>query len=315
MKEILISKNDAGQRLDRFLSKALPLMPASLLQKLIRTKDIKLNGARCERHQRLSEGDVLRVYADESFFERPAPDAAFMHIKNPSLGIVYEDENILLLDKRPGMLSHPDDREFLNTLITHVQAYLYQKGEFDPALENSFMPALCNRIDRGTGGIVIAAKNAEAMRAVNEKIRSREIKKLYLCAVHGHPDPPSGKLEGYLVKDVARNRVRVGSENEDGARHAVTFFRTLARRGPLALLECELMTGRTHQIRAQLASIGHPLLGDGKYGVVRKGSGPPHQALYSYKLVFSFKTGAKPLDYLKDRVFQVEKVDFLDMFY
>lgn len=315
MKQILISKNDAGQRLDRFLSKALPLMPASLAQKLIRTKDIKLNGARCARSQRLREGDVLSIYAHDSFFERPAPDAAYMHVKNPRLGIVYEDENILLLDKHPGILSHPDDFEFVNTLITHVQAYLYKKGEFDPEKENAFLPALCNRIDRGTGGIVIAAKNAAAMRVVNQKIRDREIKKLYLCAVHGYPDPPAGTLEGYLVKDEARNLVRLASPREEGAKRAVTFFRTLARKDGLALLECELMTGRTHQIRAQLAGLGHPLLGDGKYGVTRRGAGPTRQALYSYKLIFGFKTDAGMLSYLRGREFQVETVSFLDLFY
>ena len=181
MREITIGKNDAGQRLDRFVSKSLPLLPPALLQKYIRLKRIKCHGARAQRDQRLQEGDILQLYINDEFFDKPREDNLFLTLFKPSLDIVYEDENLLLLNKRPGLVVHADETEKVNTLINHIQAYLYQKREWNPRWENAFTPALCNRIDRNTGGIVIAAKNAETLRIINEKIRDREIDKRYLC--------------------------------------------------------------------------------------------------------------------------------------
>ena len=180
MRELTIGKNDAGQRLDRFVAKSLPLLPSALLQKYIRLKRIKCNGIRAQRDQRLREGDVLQLYINDEFFDKPREDNLFLTLFKPSLTIVYEDENLLLLDKRPGLVVHADETEKVNTLINHIQAYLYQKREWNPKWENAFTPALCNRIDRTTGGIVIAAKNAETLRIINEKIRDREIDKRYL---------------------------------------------------------------------------------------------------------------------------------------
>ena len=177
MKELTVGKNDAGQRLDRFVAKAVPLLPDSLLQKYIRLKRIKVNGKPSKRDLRLSAGDVLMLYINDEFFEAPREDNAWLKIAKPRLNILYEDENILLADK------HSAGKWDYNTLIANIQAYLAQKGEWHPKEENSFCPALCNRIDRNTGGIVIAAKNAEALRILNEKIRDREIEKYYLCAV------------------------------------------------------------------------------------------------------------------------------------
>ena len=177
MREFTIGKNDAGQRLDRFLSKAMPLLPPALLQKYIRIKRVKCNGGRCQRDQRLQEGDVLSLYINDEFFEQPREDNLFLTLFQPKLDILYEDENILLVDKRPGLVVHADETEKVNTLINHIQAYLYQKREWNPKWENAFAPALCNRIDRNTGGIVIAAKNAEALRILTAKIRDREITK------------------------------------------------------------------------------------------------------------------------------------------
>lgn len=317
MKEFTIGKNDSGQRLDRFVGKAVPLLPESLLQKYIRLKRIKVNGRGSKRDCRLNEGDIISLYINDEFFETPREENAYLKVGSPKLEIVYEDENILLADKKPGVLCHSAGTWDYNTLIAHIQAYLAKKGEWDPKRENAFTPALCNRIDRNTGGIVIAAKNAESLRILNEKIRDREIEKYYLCAVQGRPKPSEGRLENFLFKDASKNQVFIKKKNEPGARTAITEYRVLRSAGGLSLVECRLLTGRTHQIRAQMAYAGYPLLGDGKYGVekVNRSYGEKGQALYSYKLVFDFPTGAGILDYLRGREFVVSKVDFAEKYF
>ena len=317
MKELMIGKNDAGQRLDRFVGKSVPLLPESLLQKYIRLKRIKLNGKGAKRDIRLSDGDCIQLYINDEFFEKPKEENSYLKVGKPRVSIVYEDENILLADKKPGVLCHSAGQWDYNTLIANIQAYLAQKGEWRPKEENSFAPALCNRIDRNTGGIVIAAKNAEALRIINEKIRDREIEKYYLCLVHGRPSPPSGRLENFLFKDASKNQVYVKSKSEPGARTAVTEYKTIRSKGPLSLVECHLLTGRTHQIRAQMSYAGWPLLGDGKYGSERfnKTYGETGQALYSYKLLFSFPTDAGMLNYLRGREFSVDSVDFVEKYF
>ena len=317
MKEIQIRKNDAGQRLDRFVGKAVPLLPESLLQKYIRLKRIKRNGKGAKRDVRLVEGDVLQLYINDEFFERPTEQNAWLKIATPRLDIVYEDENILLADKKPGVLCHSAGEWSWDTLISNIQAYLRQTGQWDPKAENAFTPALCNRIDRNTGGIVIAAKNAEALRILNEKIRDREIEKFYLCAVSGRPRPASGRLENYLFKDAKKNQVFIKDKPEPGCKTAVTEYRVLCSKGQLSLVECRLLTGRTHQIRAQMAHAGWPLLGDGKYGRERfnKDFGENGQALYSYRLRFEFPTDAGVLEYLRGKEFQVERVDFAEKYF
>ena len=316
MKEITIGQNDAGQRLDRFLGKAVPLLPASLAQKYIRIKRIKCNGARAERDTRLKAGDVLQLYINDEFFDEPREDNAYLTVAAPKLNIVYEDSHILLVDKRPGLAVHPHDgAEYGRTLIDHIQAYLYQKREWSPRGENSFVPALCNRIDRNTGGIVIAAKTAEALRVMNQKIKDRELDKRYLAIVEGTPRPPRGSLKGFLFKDAKKNRVFVTDTPQPGAKTCQTNYITLCSSQGLSLVECELITGRTHQIRAQFAHAGHPLLGDGKYGKLNKRFDRNYQALYSYKLTFQFTTDAGELSYLNGKSFQVEKVDFVEEYF
>ena len=313
MKELSIGKNDVGQRLDRFVSKSVPLLPASLLQKYIRLKRIKVNGKRAERDTRLCEGDLVQLYINDEFFDTPKQENAYLTVSAPKLNIVYEDENILLVDKKPGQAVHPyDGSEYGKTLIDHIQAYLYAKREWRPREENSFTPALCNRIDRNTGGIVVAAKNAEALRILNDKIRDREIAKYYLCIALGRVEPPKGCIECFLRKDEKSNTVRVYHRPVPEGRSAVTLYQTLRTRGELSLLEVELLTGRTHQIRASMADLGHPLLGDGKYGIgsVNRKYGETQQALYSYRLRFEFPTDAGILEYLRGREFQVDEVPF-----
>lgn len=315
MKEIQIRKNDAGQRLDRFVGKAVPLLPESLLQKYIRLKRIKRNGKGAKRDVRLVEGDVLQLYINDEFFERPTEENAWLKIATPRLDIVYEDENILLADKKPGVLCHSAGEWSWDTLISNIQAYLRQSGEWDPKAENAFTPALCNRIDRNTGGIVIAAKTAEALRILNQKIRDRELDKRYLAVVEGTPRPETGVLKGYLFKDAVKNRVFVTDTPQKGAKTCETRYRTLTKRGGLSLVECELITGRTHQIRAQFAHAGHPLLGDGKYGKLDPHADRRYQALYSYRLTFCFTTDAGVLASLNGRSFQVADVEFVKTYF
>ena len=317
MRELTIGKNDAGQRLDRFVAKNLPLLPPALLQKYIRLKRIKVNGGRAQRDQRLQEGDVLQLYINDEFFDKPREDNLFLTLFRPSLDIVYEDENLMLLNKRPGLVVHADETEKVNTLINHIQAYLYQKREWNPRWENAFTPALCNRIDRNTGGIVIAAKNAETLRIINQKIRDREIDKRYLCITVGTPRPPQGEVSCFLLKDEKKKQVAVYHRPVPGGKTAVTRYRTLETRGELSLLEVELLTGRTHQIRATMADLGCPLLGDGKYGdgQVNRRYGETRQALYSYRLTFDFPTDAGLLNYLRGRSFQVESVPFREKYF
>ena len=317
MREFTIGKNDAGQRLDRWLGKTLPLLPAPLAQKYIRLKRVKVNGKGSQRDVRLQVGDLLQLYINDEFFDQPREDNAFLAVFKPKLDIVYEDENLMLLNKRPGLLCHADEHEKVNTLITHIQAYLYQKKEWNPRDEHSFTPALCNRIDRNTGGIVMAAKNAETLRILNQKIKDREIAKFYLAIIHGKMTPPQGKLEGFLLKDENKAQVKVFHKPVPGGKSAATLYKTLKVNRGLSLVECELLTGRTHQIRAQFAAAGHPLLGDGKYGRERdnKQYGRSFQALYSYKLEFTFPTDAGILGYLRGRVFTVENVDFVEEYF
>ncbi len=307
MKEFIIGKNDAGQRLDKFIQKTLTTLPPSLMYKAIRTKKIKVNRKRAEQSQMLCEGDSVQCFlAPEFFAPLEDPDDAYLSIK-PSLNIVYEDENVLLADKKPGMLSHSDEGGDRNTLIDHIKAYLYQKGEYDPDSENSFAPALCNRIDRNTGGIVIAAKNAAALREMNERIKARDVRKYYLCAVHGAMRKQADILTAYLIKDRSTNTVKVYDEPGKGRVKIVTEYKVLKEKNGSSLLEVRLITGKTHQIRSHFSHIGHPLLGDGKYGVNRddKKQGYRFQALYSYRVVFDFPSGV--LSYLNGKEFRVDE--------
>ena len=221
-----------------------------------------------------------------------------------------------MLDKKVGVLSHPDNNEYTDTLITRVTRYLYEKGEYDPENEHAFAPALVNRIDRNTCGIVIAAKTAQALRVLNQKMKDRELHKYYLCIAHGKFTKPQGTLEGYLFKDEKKNKVFISEKSTVGSKSISTKYKVLDYKDGLSLVEIELLTGRTHQIRAHLASVGHPLLGDGKYGTnaINKGTSYKKQALCSYKLVFDFKTDAEDLNYLNGKAFELKDIWFVDEF-
>lgn len=316
MKSFTITKNDANQRLDKFITKVCPTLPQGLMYKYIRTKRIKINGKRGEISSRLSVGDVVDAYINDEFFVELAPKYDFL--SSPArLNIVYEDENILLVDKEQGLIVHPDKNEYRDTLIGRIQHYLYDKGEYTPDKENSFKPALANRIDRNTGGIVIAAKNAESLRILCDKIKDREIDKRYLAVIHGVPKQKNRTLEGFLEKNEDKNKVYLSNKKTDNNLTIKTRYTTLASKNGLSLIEVELITGRTHQIRAHMASIGHALLGDGKYGKLQndKKLGFDKQALYSYKLTFDFTTDSGILQYLSGKTFTVKKVWFAEQLF
>lgn len=317
MKEFIITENDAAQRLDKFISKAVPALPQPLLYKYLRIKRIKLNGKKADISTRLKQGDKVAMYINDEFFV-PKKQKHSFSAAGKELDIIYEDKNIMLLDKKAGLLSHPDEGEYADTLITRVQRRLYERGEYNPEKEACFAPALANRIDRNTGGIVIAAKNAEALRILNEKIKLREIDKHYLCITVGRPPEKSAVAEGFILKDCKKNTVKVYSHPVPGGRSIKTGYTVLAEKNGLCLVEVRLFTGRTHQIRAHMASLGCPLLGDGKYGsssVNKEYGGYKKQCLYSYKIVFDFKTDAGILSYLRGKSFEASDIWFCRAFF
>ena len=315
MRSFTVKKNDAGQRLDKFLTKAVKGLPTSLMYKYIRTKKIKVNRKRTEQKYMLCEGDVVDLFIREEFFDSPEKDQGAIARIQPKIEVVFEDENIILMNKRPGVVVHEDAQAKENTLLMHLRAYLFQKGEYDPEDEQSFAPALCNRIDRNTGGIVIAAKNAAALREMNEKIKTGQINKYYLCAVHGRLKKKADTLCGWLIKDSAENKVRIYDKKVPGSKETITKYEVLAEKGEESLLRVELVTGRTHQIRATMAHIGHPLIGDGKYGV-NKNDRMKHQALYAYRLEFDFDNTDGELGYLKGKSVELDRegIDFVKWF-
>lgn len=317
MKEFIIKKNDAGQRLDKYITKSFPLIPQALMYKYIRSKRIKVNGKRAEISYKLSVDDVISMYINDEFFEPVKPKYDFLSA-GKSIKIVYEDENIILIDKPAGILSHPDEGNYTDTAITRVKRYLYEKGEYDPENEMSFAPALVNRIDRNTCGIIIGAKNAESLRILNEKLKNRELHKYYLCVAIGKLKNKEGIIKGYLEKNEKQNRVYISEKSNDKTKAIATKYNVLDYKGGLSLVEVELLTGRTHQIRASFSHIGNPLLGDGKYGTNAQNKqfgGYKKQFLYSYRLAFDFQSDAGILNYLNNKSFEVDDVWFKEAFY
>lgn len=309
MKEIFIKENDANQRVDKFVIKSFPKLSTSEVYKYIRKKRVKINNKRCEASNRLSVGDVIQLYINDDLLKQEL-DLKFLNSNN-QLDVIYEDENILIVNKPVGLIVHEDDKEKIDTLVNRIKKYLYVNGDFNPSSEQSFAPALVNRIDRNTEGLVVAAKNAQALRILNEKFRDRELKKFYLCLTQGKFKNKTGILNHYLIKDEAKNKVYVSDKPEKNSKKISTKYRVveeLKNNKNLinSITEIELLTGRSHQIRAHMAYIGHPLVGDIKYGATKNLNGVSHQILIAYKLVFDFKTDADILNYLNHKVFEIK---------
>lgn len=289
MREITINKNDAGQRLDKFLSKFMPKLPKSMLYKGLRKNCVRINGSHVKDGSVfINEGDILKLYFNDEFFGSAKVFTPIPH----SLDILYEDKNLIIVNKPSGVVVHADDKNTKRTLILEIQSYLYDKGEYRPEAEKSFAPALCNRLDRNTSGLIIAAKNAEALRIINEKIRSREIRKFYLCVCEGHMKK-SGALSAFLTR--LNKKVEISDVASENSKPVKLNYTVIGENEKHSLVEVELLTGRTHQIRAQFAHIGHPLAGDVKYGGSRSAA---YQELISRRLVFDFKSDAGILNYM-----------------
>lgn len=303
MQALTVNENDAGQRLDRYLAKALPHLPPSLIAKYLRKKRVRVNGAHVKPDTRLNKGDVLSLYINDEQLVPPPEERAFELVAGLPLDVVYEDGNIIIVNKPSGLVVHEDESGSPDTLIARIRARLFQTGEWNPADERTFAPALCNRIDRNTQGLVLAAKNAAALRAADDLIRSRGVKKYYLALVEGVPEPKAGELRGYILKDERAKRVTVLASPAPGAKEALTRYRVSGTDGAFSRVECELVTGRTHQIRAQFAAAGWPLVGDGKYGHAPSGEG---QALCAFKLAFADVPEGSCLEYLKGKTFEIE---------
>ncbi len=307
MKEFVINKNDSGQRIDKFILKTVPKLPKSLLYKFIRLKRIKVNKKRCDISQVLKEYDIIDMYINDEFFE----EKTNIHFSyNNNLNIIYEDENIIIVNKPAGIDVHRGSEMSKDTLLDIIKAYLYHKHEYIPEKENSFAPAICNRLDRNTTGLVIAAKNAAALREINEKIRLREIEKRYLCICCGTISNEGFVKTDYLKK-CQHNRVDIISDPVNGYKKIITGCHVLCKKNNFTLAEINLITGRTHQIRAHLAYLGYPILGDGKYGntAINKRMRIFHQQLCAYRLEFKFQS-SEILGYLSGQIFTIPEPEF-----
>ena len=314
MRELVVKKNDANQRLDKFLLKKFKTMPKKMAYMYIRKKCVKVNGKKATPEVMLKENDLLTFYIKDEFFDN-IQEENYESLKAPkNLKIIYEDENIILLDKKPGVIVHQDKSYHFDCLLLRLQHYLYDNGEYNPKEENCFAPALVNRIDRNTGGIVIGAKNAESLRILNQKMKDRELHKFYLCLLINKPKKDNAILSDYLIKNEKTNKVTVLRNEKQGAKKILTKYSVLETNNNLTLCEVELLTGRTHQIRAHMSSIGCPILGDNKYGnkKLNQKYSLSKQCLYSYKLAFDFTTDSGILSYLDKKDFSTNDIWFMD---
>ena len=279
MRVFTVNENDAGQRLDKFISKLMPKLPQSMLYKGLRKNCVRINGKHIkDGGAKLAYGDEVTLYFKDEFFEI----GTVFEYTPYKLDIVYEDKNILVINKGVGVVCHGNVRGSGGALVDMVKSYLFDSGEYLPLDEHTFSPALCNRLDRNTGGLVIAAKNAEALRRMNEHIRNREVRKVYFAVAEGEP-PECGELTGHAER--IGNITEIKSRKEDGTKEVSLSYRDIARKDGYSLVRIDLHTGRTHQIRAQFSAAGYPLAGDTKYG----GHGKKfRQALWSVELGFSF---------------------------
>ncbi len=306
MKTFTIDKTDVGQRLDKFMQRVMTEAPTSEVYKSLRKKKVRVNGKHKDGSYRLTDGDEICMYINDEFFGSAEKSFPWQN-SSADITVVYEDDNILIADKPSGMFSQDAD-DGGDSLESRIRSYLYKKEEIDMNAVPLFIPSLCHRIDRNTAGLVIAAKNSAALRILNEKIKNREIRKLYLCETEGTPSPESGRIKGYLSRDKRSQKMIFSATPTPESKPCETLYRTI-KTGKYALVEAELLSGKTHQIRASLSHIGCPIRGDVKYGATPDNK-KTYQHLISYKIIFDFKTDSGILEYLngKEICLKIEKL-------
>lgn len=298
---IEIGANEAGQRLDKFLRKLLKDVPLSAIFKALRKGDVRVNGKKQKEKYSLEEGDIVEIKYIQSKRENKLD--SFITVDPSGLKITYEDENVLILEKWPGVLVHPDSNKKEPTLTDYALSYLNEKGDFLPESEVTFTPAPCNRLDRNTSGLVIFGKNFEALRMLNEMIREGNVDKYYNTLVKGRIK--DGLYKGYILKNEEANISKIYDKNVPNSKEISMEVKTVQSNGAYSFLEIKLITGRSHQIRAHLSHLGNPMIGDNKYGDKKLNSfffnkyGLDYQYLYAYKLIFK-KVGGK-LNYLNNK--------------
>lgn len=305
MKEILVDKNESDQRLDRFLKKYLANAPQGFVYKMIRKKNIKVNEGRAKPETTIFEGDTIQLYLSDETIDKFIAEKA--EIKSKLIpNIIYEDDNIILINKPAGLLSHGASKEFEENIVDSMISYLIQKGDFVPRIEKTFTPSICNRLDRNTSGIIIGAKNYQSLKAVNEAIKNGHIRRFYKTIVKGNLVKEI-RAEGYLVKDEEKNRVEIYEDDIEGSKKVTTNIKPLQNKNGYSMLEIELITGRTHQIRGHLSSLGYPVIGDRKYGnretnmKFNEGTGLDNQLLHAYKV--EFHGLIEEFEYLNGKIF------------
>lgn len=304
MREIIVDKNEKDQRLDRFLKKYLNKAPNSFIYKMLRKKNIKVNDNKATPETIIVEGDVIKLFLSEETIEKFI-DTKPVRRSRLDLDIVYEDDNIIIINKEDGILSHGTGADFEQNIVDSLITYLIDSGEYVPRIEKTFTPSICNRLDRNTSGLIIGGKTFEGLQNINESMRNNGIRRFYRTIVQGRIDRPM-ELKGYMSKDEERNKVKIFDYEDEDLKEVITRVTPIKYKDGYSLLEVELITGRTHQIRAHLSHYGYPVIGDRKYGnkevnaMFKEKFNLENQFLHSYKVEI---VEVKTLDELNGKVF------------